>query len=474
MSAKGQRVRDPVHNLIEFTDCPVDRVLWSLIQTPAMQRLRRIKQLGFSEFVYPGATHTRFSHSLGVCHLAKQLIGHINQIEPKKREELKESPTLIAALLHDIGHGPFSHAFETAMKRARPKGDIEPFSHETMGVRIIEDEQCGIARILNGHDDGLARKVARIIQTGRSVSRYGAVVSSQFDADRLDYMQRDRLMTGTNIGAVDFAWLIANLELNTVPVGVEEEQAKDLLTFTLNAKAFHAAESYLLGLFHLYPTIYFHKATRCLEHFFIELFGSVVEHVDAGKIGATGLPAGHPIIRFIQDPSPMNYLNLDDAVIMGSLCLLMESSDITISDFSRRILHRDLYKCVDLYEKIAPSHGESISTIMLEPEKIKELNRRVAEISTQLLEWSNDNSKGRLPRILYDKAGRNSYKQLDENKGSLNQIYIKVSSGECVDIKDLSHSARNTRPFECHRVYYEKGDDAARDEIQRLIEESAR
>ncbi len=367
MSAKRQRIRDPIHNLIEFDlDDSLEQTLWLLIQTPAMQRLRRIKQLGFSEFVYPGATHTRFSHSLGAYHLAKQLIERI----PDSKEPMKEHPTLIAAMLHDIGHGPFSHAFEAAMKKARPKDNkdnSEPFSHETMGAAIVEDEQCGIARILDKHDEGLAKKIAWSIQTGRSVSsRYNAVVSSQFDADRLDYMQRDRLMTGTSIGAVDFAWLVANLELGTIPVGVEDEQAPtELRTFTLNAKAFHAAESYVLGLFHLYPTVYFHKATRCLEQFFIELFRRAVEHVDAGNIAATGLPVGHPIVCFIKDQSPVNYLALDDAVIMGSLCQFMTSPDKIISDFARRILHRNLYKCIDLYEEISPARGDSIRTVAL-------------------------------------------------------------------------------------------------------------
>lgn len=473
MPTKGQRVRDPVHNLIEFPSGRLGRTLWSLIQTPAMQRLRRIKQLGFSEFVYPGATHTRFSHSLGAYHLAKQLVERIHYIDPENREELKESPTLIAALLHDIGHGPFSHAFETAMKKARPSGPIG-FSHETMGVNIIEDEHCGIASVLNHHDEGLAKKVARIIQTGRTVaSRYDAVVSSQFDADRLDYMQRDRLMTGTNIGAIDFAWLVANLELDTVKVGVDDEEAEELPTFTLNSKAFHAAEAYILSLFHLYPTVYYHKATRCLEKFFIEMFRLVVEHVDADRVGEVGLPENHPIVRFIKEQSPENYLALDDTVIMGSLSQLMESSDKTISDFSRRILRRELYKCVDLFERIEPSSGDSISTITSGSDKMKDLNRRATIISTHLLKWSEENSVGRAPRILYDKADRNPYKQLQENKGPLNQIHIKTPSGECVDIQNLSHVAKNTRPFECHRVYFEKADSEAKEEIERSIRECA-
>lgn len=473
MSAKGQRVRDPVHNLIEFSPDKLGRTLWSLIQTPAMQRLRRIKQLGFSEFVYPGATHTRFSHSLGAYHLAKRLIGRINDIEPDNRESPKEERTLIAALLHDIGHGPFSHAFEAAMKKARPH-EVEPFSHETMGVKILEDEQCGITQILNDYDDDAAKMVARIIQTGRSkASRYNAVVSSQFDADRLDYIQRDRLMTGTSIGAIDFTWLVANLELDEVAIGgVEEEQvAATLPTFALNDKAFHAAEAYVLGLFHLYPTVYYHKATRCVEKFFIELFGRVVEHVDNEQVEVTRLSVGHPIVRFIKDPSPINYLALDDVVIMGALHQLIESPDVTIKDFSKRILHRKLYKCIDLYEKIVPERGDSISTIRLEQDDLKRLHRQADQVSEKLQTWSKENSKERPPRILYDKADRTPYKQVQENQGPLNQIHIKMPWGKCVDIEKLSHVARNTRPFECHRIYYEKNDSDALAEIERLIKE---
>lgn len=340
-----------------------------------------------------------------------------------------------------------------------------------MGVKILEDEQCGIVQVLEKYDEGLAKKIARIIQTGRSMtSRYDAVVSSQFDADRLDYMQRDRLMTGTNIGAVDFAWLMTNLELSTIQVGVEDETAQgSLTTFTLNAKAFHAAEAYILGLFHLYPTVYYHKATRCLEKFFIELFTRVVAHVDAGHVDATGLPARHPIIRFIKEQTPSSYLAMDDTVIMGSLCQFMESSDATIRDFSRRILHRSLYKCVDLYESIFPTRGDSISTITLADDKIKELNRKATQIVAELLKWSEENSAEKPPRILYDRADRTTYKQLDENKGPLNQIHIRIPSGECVDIQELSHVAKDTRPFECHRVYYERNDKEALIEIERLI-----
>lgn len=104
-----QRVRDPLHNLIEFGGDELERVLWRVVQTRPFQRLRRIKQLGFSDLVYPGASHSRFAHSLGVFHTARDLMNVIRA--QRERSESRENRALAAALVHDVGHGPFSHAF---------------------------------------------------------------------------------------------------------------------------------------------------------------------------------------------------------------------------------------------------------------------------------------------------------------------------------------------------------------------------
>ena len=197
-----QRIRDPLYNLIEFRAEAIDDLLWRIIQTEDFQRLRRIKQLGFSEFVYPGATHTRFAHSIGVFHLARRLI-EIIDLKLKQRGSplsnvMKKETALCAALLHDLGHGPFSHAFEEVGKRL----NLPFVNHERVTEKLIREGKIG--QLLESYNTGLSANVAAAI--GEHSDIYSSVVSGQFDADRLDYMQRDRLMTGTNTGNVDLEW----------------------------------------------------------------------------------------------------------------------------------------------------------------------------------------------------------------------------------------------------------------------------
>lgn len=198
---RTQRLRDPVHGLIVFESSQaLDQLAWRLIDTPEFQRLRRIKQLGVSEFVFPGATHTRFAHSIGVFHTARRLVRIIDRelssagAEP---DSARAEVAVIAALLHDVGHGPFSHTFERVQK-SRGVGK----RHEVWTAEIIRNPGGGIAPLLRAHwEDGtFCDQVAALLEAEDPVDIYHAVVSSSFDADRLDYLRRDRLMTGTGAG----------------------------------------------------------------------------------------------------------------------------------------------------------------------------------------------------------------------------------------------------------------------------------
>src|SRR5271157_5403339 len=122
----NQRIRDPVHDLIEFSNSELERTLWKVVQTRPFQRLRRIKQLGFSDLVYPGASHSRFAHSVGVFHTARQLMTVIERHLGGEFEPSKARTALAASLVHDLGHGPFSHAFEDVGRR--------------LGLKIAEHE----------------------------------------------------------------------------------------------------------------------------------------------------------------------------------------------------------------------------------------------------------------------------------------------------------------------------------------------
>jgi uncharacterized protein len=185
---KQQRIRDPLHDIIDFNvdEVHLERVLWRVIQTRPFQRLRRVKQLGFSDFVYPGATHSRLLHSLGVFHTARYLMDVVRKythpFEPTKADQ-----ALAAALVHDVGHGPFSHAFEDVGRRL----GLKLADHELVSEILIRDGE--IAEEFKELGSGFADDVADIVSGNGSSSIYSAVVSSQFDADRLDYMRRNRL-----------------------------------------------------------------------------------------------------------------------------------------------------------------------------------------------------------------------------------------------------------------------------------------
>jgi HD superfamily phosphohydrolase len=219
-------IRDPIHDYIELDDLAL-----ALIETPQVQRLRRIRQLGFSNLVYPGANHTRFEHSLGVYHLAKHLV---KQVDEQQRNEL-----LAAALLHDIGHGPFSHATEDLIMRYTRKSheDIEDFLRKGEISDILKDYSLSpsvIAAHIRGDTDP------------------GQIIHSEIDVDRMDYLVRDAHYTGVAFGLIDHVRLIHELKFNENRL-------------VLNIGGLQAAESLLVSRFLMHPTVYFHHVSRIAE-----------------------------------------------------------------------------------------------------------------------------------------------------------------------------------------------------------------
>ena len=184
MRGKPERIRDPIHDLIEFSREDFDQTVWDALELKEFQRLRRVKQLGFSELVFPGATHSRFAHSVGVFHTARRLSALIQNRLPDLFDVDRARIATAAALVHDLGHGPFSHAFEDALKRlglAR--------RHEDWTVAIVTGN-TEVSEILSKYAPGFEKSVADLIASETPVDIYSAIVSSQFDADRLDYIRR--------------------------------------------------------------------------------------------------------------------------------------------------------------------------------------------------------------------------------------------------------------------------------------------
>lgn len=436
---RSQRVRDPLHNLIEFAANEFDDAMWRVVQTGPFQRLRRVKQLGLSEFVYPGATHSRFAHSLGVFHTARRLMKIVEaHVGPAGFQETKAHHALAAALVHDVGHGPFSHAFEAVGERL----ELPLANHERISDRLIREGE--IADVLNKLGSGFSSDVADVIKTGPG-SIYSAVVSSQFDADRLDYMRRDPLMTGTQHGAIDFEWLMANLEVGTVPYGVDEQQVGVVDTFVLGPKAVYAAETYVLGLFQLYPTVYFHKTTRGTEKLLGELLFRVITLAREGSAAKTGLPVKHPLVAFAKQPDRLDRIQaLDDTVIWGALNFLVAAADDTVRQLAERLRDRKLYKCIDVRERLIAKLGSDADEGVVEG--------ACEKIDIKISEWLSSQSDI-APRIIRDRAEREPYKRFQESKGPLNQIRIKTNGGGLVDLVKRSKVVAAISTFKLYRAY---------------------
>lgn len=350
---RDQRVRDPVHGLIVFRkENAVDQLAWRLLDTPEFQRLRRIKQLGPAEFVFPSATHSRFAHCIGVFHTARQLVGIIRREIAGIGETFdpdRADVATLAALLHDLGHGPLSHAFEDVQK-ARSKKK----KHEKWSAEIIRNEKGAIRPLLEGYRRGLADEIAVLLETEDPEDIYHAVVSSSFDADRLDYLQRDRLMTGTHAGAIDFDWLMEHVRVRRVSIEAPDEDDPDappvqVPTFCLDSKALPAAEQFLHARYTLHEQVYFHKVKRCVEHMVSELLGRVARHAgmdDAAE--QTGLSADHPMLTFFLNDDLDSYLELDDTVLWGGIQAMTRARDDAIRTLAKRLRDRRLYKTLDI------------------------------------------------------------------------------------------------------------------------------
>lgn len=461
--AKVQRIRDPVHNLIEFGATKateeLELVLWEIIKTRPFQRLRRIRQLGFSELVFPGATHTRFAHSIGVFHTARLLLGAIERSTSRTGTVFggnRAQHALAAALVHDVGHGMFSHAFEAVGKAL----NLPLAKHETVSDQLIRDSE--ITRVLDDRlGNGFANNVADLIAREQPRDVYDSVVTSQFDADRLDYMQRDRMMTGVHSGAVDVTWLLNNLEVAPIPVSVDNEAFRTVETLVLGSKAYHAAESYVLALFHLYPNVYFHKATRGAEMVLRDLMLRLFALNGEGRIAASALPGNHPLVRFVLQPGSIGCSQaLDDAVLWGALPMLAEAEDVVVAQRARQLLDRKLLACFDIWNMAAG---------LLAPSGREEPKDRAARIARINLTCDRVLArKAEVSDALFDNYARDPYKRFQDSRTPPNQIHI-MQGGRPRDMAELSSVVGSAEPFRICRAYLGRGDTATVHVLQNIL-----
>jgi HD superfamily phosphohydrolase len=275
-------------------------------------------------------------------------------------------------------------------------------------------------------------------------------------------------MTGSRHAGIDFEWLMENLEIGDVEHSVDQTRLKPVQTFVLGRKAIFAAEAYVLGLFQLYPTVYFHKATRGAEQIYTELLSRTITLIRDGSIKKTGLPDTHPIVNFAQTPDNIECaLALDDTVIWGGLSLMVDSGDKCISKFAERLRDRKLYKCLDVRAKIAHDKGDGAAS---SPEADTVCASIRDEVTECLEKWSTK-CPDAPPRLLIDEVERSPYKELTEAaKGPLNQINIRTEGNHLVDLSKRSNVVAELKTYKAFRVYHSDDDEEAKSKITEIMD----
>lgn len=304
--------RDVVHDYIRVEYMPI----WKLINTKEFQRLRRIKQLGGTSMVFPSAEHSRFVHSLGVYEITRQMI-ELDQVK-KHLTDYERLTVLCAALLHDLGHGPFSHSFE----------GIFQYNHEEMTTALIRGH-TEVHDVLSQIDPQLPEDVARIIEKKADKPMLVQMISSQVDADRMDYLLRDSYNCGVTYGQFDLSRILRTMRI-----------VDNRIVF--KSSGVQAIEDYILARYYMYWQVYYHPVSRSYE----QVLGSVMRRVkDLYKENYTFKSSFPLLIPFLEDHfTPEQFVKLDETSLLYYIRCFMDEEDVILKDLSTRLLERELFK----------------------------------------------------------------------------------------------------------------------------------
>ncbi|KGX86489.1 HD domain-containing protein [Pontibacillus litoralis] len=307
--------KDPVHRYVHVRD----RVIWDLVGTPEFQRLRRVKQLGTSYLTFHGAEHSRFNHSLGVYEIVRRIIDNFQNREHWNHEE--RLLCLTAALLHDLGHGPFSHSFEKVFK----------LDHEYFTRAIILGDTY-VHAILQRVAPDFPQKVADVINKTYENKLVVSLISSQIDADRMDYLQRDAYFTGVSYGHFDMERILRVMRPMEDQVVVKES-------------GMHAVEDYIMSRYQMYWQVYFHPVTRSAEVILTKVLHRAKQLYEEGYTFKCA-PV-HFETFFKGEPDLQAYLKLDEAITLYYFQMWQEEEDPILSDLCWRFVNRKLFKYVE-------------------------------------------------------------------------------------------------------------------------------
>lgn len=317
--------RDPLYDYISI-DRDRDGWLLELLDCPEVQRLRRIHQLGLSNLTYPGAEHSRLSHSLGVIHLTLEALEHLASDSPSACTEEARQSLLAAALLHDVGHGPFSHVSEVCLG----------IDHEEWSSRVVRDPDTRVHQVLTRINAALPERVVALIAgAGLAPLWQKSLLSSQLDVDRLDYLRRDSLFTGAGYGHFDWFRILHTFTLHGTGDGE--------LVWT--DKARYAIEEYVFARYYMYRNVYLHKTTRGFERMLQALWALAgrlrQEGDDVRRIPPVAAFWGRP------DPTVRQFLAFEEFALLGQVQVWTDHPHRALSDLARRFLGRRRFRTVE-------------------------------------------------------------------------------------------------------------------------------
>lgn len=315
--------RDPVHNYITVNH----PVIYDLINSKEFQRLRRVKQVSTTVFTFHGAEHSRFSHCLGVYEIARRVTEIFDAKFPEIWDTNEDLLTMVAALLHDVGHGAYSHTFEKLFDT----------DHEAITQEIITSPDTEVNAILRQVSPDFPEKVASVINHTYHNKQVVQLISSQIDCDRMDYLLRDSYYSGANYGQFDLTRILRVIR-----------PTKDSIVFEYNGM--HAVEDYIVSRFQTYMQVYFHPASRAMEVLLQNLLkrAKYLYHIDSHFFEKTS----PNLIPFLANQASLaDYLSLDDGVMNTYFQAWISAEDDILADLASRFVNRKVFKSVTFEEE---------------------------------------------------------------------------------------------------------------------------